>query len=168
MDRTKVAICHILPERKHRVSWNFLIRLDSSDFTCPAVSQRPRVIVRLVPLLSSTWFSKSSAIELTLFLPHRNLGLIIVKHCWNIFPREHVLCVNNQQTGLAWKKNNALLYELLFSLFGEMLKAKALNANQVCTNSAISYNGAFDTLCHPDLMKSENINRNPVWSLANY
>ena len=165
MDRTKDAICHILPEQKHRVSWNFLIRLDSSDFTCPAVSQRPRVIVRLVPLLSSTWFSKSSAIELTLFLPHRNLGLIIVKHCWNIFPREHVLCVNNQQTCLAWKKQCSSLSAPYFPYSMKYESLKNRNANQGCTNSAVSYNDAFDTLCHPepDLMKSENINRNPVW-----
>ena len=48
-----------------------------------------------------------------------------------------------------------------YSMKYESLKNR--NAYQGCTNSAVSYNDAFDTLCHPDLMKSENINRNPVY-----
>ena len=162
MDRTKDAICHILPEQKHRVSWNFLIRLDSSDFTCPAVSQRPRVIVRLVPLLSSTWFSKSAAIELTLFFASPQLGFdncqTLLVH---ILPGTRFVCKQSANRSCLKKQCSSLSAPYFpYSMKYESLKNK--NANQRCTNSAVSYNDAFDTLCHPDLKKSENINRNPV------
>ena len=80
--------------------------------TWPAVSQRPRVIVRLVSLWS-TWSTQMYFYIRKLIMlcdSHRHLSLIIVKHRWHVLVREHILCVNNQKTGFTCKGLSCCLF----------------------------------------------------------
>ena len=80
--------------------------------TWPAVSQRPRVIVRLVSLWSTWSTQRYFYIRKLIMLcdSHRHLSLIIVKHRWHILVREHILCVNNQKTGFTCKGLSCCLF----------------------------------------------------------